>query len=387
MTPRTLFTAAIGCAAALTLGCTAPDDTGGAENTATGARVTPLESYRADAEFDPSARHFLGTFCQPIPATGVHQQYVEDFLRQPGFGFGRLSLPPMSPGSAWTELVAVSSDGDHTEGGVAQYDPVAEILTLGDGTQLQRRERVWLLQNRQLVGLTAESGPAVYLNSPKNQHELMKPKPDGATVPKRPLDKFETEALERLRAGDEVALRSSDRELRMLGAIRVRQDCLSCHKVEVGHLLGAFTYTLKLQSEETPAADKLTDTAGLTERQQRAVRSIEAVGGKVIRTPGGPVTEVRMTFARNEETEAKPGVISTRLQLRDSALPHLLAFPDLTALDVSDSLVSDAGLKTIAKLVSLRRLDLRDTTTTEAGIEELKKALPQCEVVTGPPLP
>lgn len=385
MTPRTLLTAALGCAAVLSVGCYAPDDTPSTETTATETRVAPLETYRADATPHSSARLFLGSFIGPVLPTGVHQGYVEDFLQQPNFGHGRMTRFPQSPRPYWTELVAVSADGDHT-GGVNHYDPVTETLTLTDGSQLARRERVWLLKDHQLVGLMAESGPVVYQNSPKSQHEAMKAKTDGATVPKRSPDGFETEALEKLRAGDEVALRSSDGELRMLGAIRARKDCQSCHKVEVGTLLGAFTYTLKLQSEETPAEHKLTDLAGLTERQQWAVKSIEAVGGKVIRTPGGPVTEVKMSFAYNP-TLGSPAVYVTRLQLRDSSLPHLLAFPDLTTLDVSNSLVSDAGLKTLAELKNLKKLDAQHTSTTAAGVAELKKALPECEVITSPPPP
>ncbi|MGC4062328.1 MAG: hypothetical protein QM749_16370 [Aquabacterium sp.] len=59
------------------------------------------------------------------------------------------------------------------------------------------------------------------------------------------------------------------------------------HKVEVGHLLGAFSYTLKAQSEETPAEHKLTDLSGLSDKQIAAVRGIESSGGKVIRPPAG----------------------------------------------------------------------------------------------------
>ncbi len=368
--------------------------------------MPPLETYRADAVPDPSSRLFYyalpGGIIPPMVvgnANGVHGSYVWDFLRHPGAGFSRIGPPP-SPSSTWTELVAVSSDGDHTGDGAIKYDPVSEKLTLSDGTQLERHERVWLLQEHQLMGLVVAPEPVVYKNSVKsshellmqttpvlkNQHDLMKSNTDGATAPKRALDGFETEALEKLRGGDEVALRSSDTDMRMLGAIRARKDCQSCHKVEVGHLLGAFSYTLKLQSEETPAEHKLADLAGLTDRERAAVRAIEAVGGKVIRTPGGPVTELKMTFARNEDMAIKRnGSYSTRLMLRDSALSHLLAFPDLTAVDVSKSLVSDAGLKTLADLKNLKRLNVQHTSTTPAGVAELKKALPGCEVAATPP--
>lgn len=398
MTTRTPLTAAL-CAVALIVGCNSPEDVGQPETSGLDGDVPGgLASFPPNAAFDPNRRHFALHGVAPVAPTAIHAEHVEFFLRQPGAGFGRMVVIDWPVRSDWTELVSVSpSDrslgGDRGGNGEVSYNPVTETLTLSDGTHRERRERVWLLTDQQLVSLSTAAGPSVYLKSPQKQQELMKKKPDGASTPKRPLDEFETEALAKLRAGDEVALRSDDRRMRMLGAIRARKDCLSCHdQAKEGDLLGAFTYTLKLQSEETPPAHRLTDTAGLTDRQVWAVKSIEAVGGKLIRTAGGPVTEVQLSFARKAEAatfQAQPWnhSFSTRLQARDSALPHLLEFPELTALDVSDSLVSDAGLKTIAALKNLAKLDLRDTSTTEAGVAELKKALPKCEVLTSPLAP
>ena len=417
MITRTATVAALGFAV-LILGCTRRHGAKiGAKQTGTKAivkktsasvpqSVGPLESLRADAKFDPSVRHFVlfdcglihGRFVQfvegPFSASEIHRGHIEEFVRKPGVGNGRLAPEWPTPESAWIELLAVGPSEQslseiHGENSKAWYNPLTKTLTLRSGRRSVRRERVWLFQKRQLVSVNSAKGPAVYLNSPVTQHALMDPEWSSALVDKLRLDAFEKEALELLRKGDEVVLRSDDRKLRMFGAIRARKDCLSCHKGQVGTLLGAFTYTLELQSEETPDSHKMKDKTDLTDRQLRAVRSIEAVGGKLIRTPGGAVTEVQMTFSRTQEAAAKRGRQPTRLALRDSALPHLLAFPDLAVLDVSDSLVSDTGLKTIGELRNLKRLNLRDTGVTSDGVAELRKALPDCEILntTDPPSP
>ena len=288
MNLRTLLPAAIGCGAFFLLGCipTPPPSPDEDEliDTQLDTQPGPLESHRAGAKFDPAARHFLNTtgFFQTAPAmaTGVHKSYVDDFLRHPGMGFGRMGPPP-SPASNWVELAAESqsdrhSEAEHSGTKPVTYDVVGEMLSLPDGSTRSVRERVWLLKERQLMGVTAETGPTVYLQSPKNQHELMKPK-TGATAEKRAPDAFETEALAKLKGGEEVALQSSDRELRVLGAIRARQECLSCHsKAEVGSLLGAFTYTLKSKSEAIPEAYRLQDTTGLTDTELGAVTVVES---------------------------------------------------------------------------------------------------------------
>lgn len=411
MTPRTLLAAALCCAAVLFTGCgkqltakKAAKPTGAKGDTkqdvgpvTDAANVGPMESYSADAEFDPktNARHFLlySGFSRrwsdlegPFSPAEIHRGHVEDFIRRPGVGIGRTGPYWPSVASDWIELVAVSpgergSRGNRDGDEALSHRPVA-ILTLNNGTRLARRERVWLLESRQLMSVNAPTGPTVYLNAPRSQHYLTQSNWNSKTADKMRLDSFEEAALKQLRAGDEVVLRSDSHKLRMLGAVRSRKDCLSCHKGEVGALLGAFTYMLNLQSEETPLAHRLADPTGLTAQQLSAVRTIEAVGGKLIRTPNGPVTEAWMTFSRNQELVDKPGRHSTRLPLRNSALPLLLAFPDLTAVDVSDSLVTDEGLKTLTELKSLKRLNLRGTWVKEEGVAELKKALPKCEILS-----
>ena len=46
---------------------------------------------------------------------------------------------------------------------------------------------------------------------------------------------------------------------------------------------------------------------------------------------------------------------------------------------LSNTKVTDAGLKELAALKSLTQLDLGNTPVTDAGIKELQQALPKCE--------
>jgi hypothetical protein len=61
-------------------------------------------------------------------------------------------------------------------------------------------------------------------------------------APTRPLDPFEVVGLEALRGGKDLFARGTDKQARMLGAIRATRQCLQCHG---GDLLGAFSYTLR----------------------------------------------------------------------------------------------------------------------------------------------
>ena len=61
----------------------------------------------------------------------------------------------------------------------------------------------------------------------------------------RPLDEFESAALPVLERGEDLVKEVKENELRVLGSIRAMKQCLTCHDVQRGDLLGAFTYVLK----------------------------------------------------------------------------------------------------------------------------------------------
>ena len=127
------------------------------------------------------------------------------------------------------------------------------------------------------------------------------------------------------------------------------------------------------------------DTAGLSRSTMGAVQFVESLGGKVVRSPGGPIREVYFThtWTQNAERLAKapPKYGQYPLpysRLKNSALEVLESFSELRVLDISASMVTDDGLTEIAKLKTLRKLVYTPGFITDAGIAELKKALPEC---------
>ena len=67
-------------------------------------------------------------------------------------------------------------------------------------------------------------------------------------APTRPLNTFEQQALAELRRGQDIEIGTTPDRIRLLGSIRAVKHCLSCHDVERGELLGAFSYTLFRES-------------------------------------------------------------------------------------------------------------------------------------------
>jgi hypothetical protein len=352
----------------------------------------PITVYRDNAAFDPEGRHFE-LWNTPVMVTQIHRQLVTEFIQRPGAGVGRIAPPPSVP-REWVELVPESLSEEHAPNSTGKpqpprYDALKETLTFSDGSKRAVRERVWLLREQQLMSVNAKSGPAVYVLGAKADHDRMKEKPVATSknTATRKVDDFETRALAQLRDGDDVVLQSSASEMRALGAIRARGECLECHKTKAGDLLGAFSYTLALQSTATPEADCLKDTAGLSRTAVGALHFVESQGGKVVRTHGGPISEVYFTHTWTLHAERLDKESSTKgahhppyARLKNSALAVLESFPDLRVLDVSHSMVTDDGLKEIAKLKTLRKVVYSPGYITEAGVAELKKALPDCVV-------
>ena len=66
---------------------------------------------------------------------------------------------------------------------------------------------------------------------------------------------------------------------------------------------------------------------------------------------------------------------------KDEHILQLNGLPHLKEINVSDSEVTDKGLRRLADFKSLRRIDVRNTKVTAQGVEELKKTLPDCEVI------
>lgn len=97
----------------------------------------------------------------------------------------------------------------------------------------------WWIDRLELVSLLKHEEPAVYLSEHLPRMQELR---DAET---RPLDDFEQEALAALRRGEDIKEQSTPDRIRMLGAVRAVKQCLKCHSVERGDLLGAFSYDLR----------------------------------------------------------------------------------------------------------------------------------------------
>ena len=73
--------------------------------------------------------------------------------------------------------------------------------------------------------------------------------------------------------------------------------------------------------------------------------------------------------------------------MNDYVGPRILVVPSykidferVRKLDLSNTQITDAGLKEVAKMKQLIVLILDDTKVTKAGVAQLQKALPKCSI-------
>ena len=136
---------------------------------------------------------------------------------------------------------------------------------------LQGADVNWKANRIQLVSLLLHDEPQVYVseNLP-NMEEL-----SGTDVETRDLNDFEATALEKfkkrktkvnatdseewLRAlqGEEVISRATHNRILMMGSLRATENCLQCHAVNEGDLLGAFSYEFLRDPQSTPVKSEL----------------------------------------------------------------------------------------------------------------------------------
>ena len=70
-------------------------------------------------------------------------------------------------------------------------------------------------------------------------------------------------------------------------------------------------------------------------------------------------------------------------QISDDGLAHLKAFKSLEALALrANKKITNKGIPALTQLTTLKTLNVRSTKINAAGFEEIKKALPNCKVIT-----
>jgi hypothetical protein len=100
------------------------------------------------------------------------------------------------------------------------------------------RTEQWALRRLELVSLLKHPEPKVYVSDELPRMEKL------AEAIVRGLGAFEEEALARLKKGEDVIAQATTNRIEMVGSLRAAKQCLQCHDVQRGELLGAFSYEL-----------------------------------------------------------------------------------------------------------------------------------------------
>lgn len=213
----------------------------------------------------------------------IHDREYERFTRSSGFGVARMPRPSLR-GLRELPLTDIGHHVDtqelarHGEYGwrmpydFAKGDEIDELHTAsrrdflhpdGFGAVLEPRQQVvgfiehgfhypplsfmenpevWTLERLELVSLLKFDAPRVYVLDHLPRMDQLQ----GTDIPTRDLDEFETAALVKLWTEEDVVISDADEHgrVRMLGTLRATKQCLDCHSVQRGTLLGAFSYAL-----------------------------------------------------------------------------------------------------------------------------------------------
>jgi hypothetical protein len=250
---------------------------------------TPASKALTDLEDRVEGSSFLRTYT----LKRLHEDSIADFINSPGFGITRrlephkeyIELPEAEPitltqaaeepptpaAPAPATPVPVSSPAD-----ALAIVPAAEALREMHQSSLldfvnakgfgfiKDREQVrgfqahqfhavpplkspveterWRIQSLELVSLLKHEEPVVYLSKHLPRMDELR------DAPTRPLISFEKEALAALQKGENLRLETAGNRIHMLGSVRALNQCLACHRVQRGDLLGAFSYTLLRES-------------------------------------------------------------------------------------------------------------------------------------------
>ena len=124
-----------------------------------------------------------------------------------------------------------------------------------------------------------------------------------------------------------------------------------------------------------------------------AVVTLVGCGTTTEETPTRPIVAPTPTFT-SDPSNLQNVIIKERIRearwrdLNDCVGPRILAAPSyktgferVRQLDLSNTQITDAGLKEVAKMKQLIVLILDDTTVTKAGVAQLQKALPKCKII------
>ncbi len=189
----------------------------------------------------PSAAPLVVTPLAARQLESLHEVGVFDFINRRGWGYvedrdhvagfqpHQFRTPPVVPAR---ESVSTSPED--------VFERRSMLETFDRETDSHNTDQNWQVRKLQLVSLLKYDEPSVYVTNELPRMDRL------VDVPVRLLDVFEQSALRSLESGEDVVSDSTDaNRIRMLGAIRAAKQCLKCHSVERGELLGAFSYELQ----------------------------------------------------------------------------------------------------------------------------------------------
>jgi hypothetical protein len=195
---------------------------------------TTLDSH-TDLESPGSSKPTLLTPAISKEMDGGHRQFSRWFLSPDRFGDVKdvAQVSGFLP-HAITDKTLPFASGRQQEQLDRPFNPRQTDQESDDQSRLT-------LKKLQMVGLLYHDTPVVY--DLETLPELL----TADTAPTRPLDSFESRALEVLVAGDPVHIENVPGGVRMLGALRNAESCTECHDGPTNQLLGAFSYELALK--------------------------------------------------------------------------------------------------------------------------------------------
>jgi hypothetical protein len=167
----------------------------------------------------------------------LHRDTVKKFTERDGFGPNRMpARPPMTVESQDVYL-AFQSKLDQKASNIHADDQDFLKTWQSDGAKPGEKTR-WTVLKVQLVGLTKNPSPVVYLTDRLPKMDKV------ADIPTRELDEFENTALRLIGEGQELHSKADGNTIRMMAPIFATADCVKCHEPQ-GKLLGAFTYEIE----------------------------------------------------------------------------------------------------------------------------------------------
>ena len=186
---------------------------------------------------------------QPSAPTGdqlrfMYESGLTDFVNRRGWGYVQDRDHVAGFQSHHFRQTPELSDSDrpHLDSGFNAYD-ASEVRASNRPRPNAAAERPWQVRRLELVSLLRHDEACVYVSDSLPRMDKV------AEYEVRPLNGFEAAALRSLEAGEDVVSDSTNtNRIRMFGAIRAAKQCLKCHSVERGELLGAFSYDLDRSS-------------------------------------------------------------------------------------------------------------------------------------------